>query len=152
MTNNDILRRLRYTFDFNDSEMIDIFNRGGQRVTRSEVSDWMKSEDDLEFVKLKDVEMATFLNGLIVLKRGKREGPQPIPERQLNNNLILRKMKIALELKDTDMVDILKLAGASVSRHEITAFFRKPGQSQYRPCLDQFLRNFFQGLQEMKRG
>jgi len=151
MNNNDILRRLRYTFDYNDSEMIELFNKGGERVTRSDVSDWLKQEDNPEFNKLKDVELATFLNGLIVEKRGKREGPQPIPERQLNNNIILRKVKIALTLTDVDMVNIMKLSKTQVSKHEITAFFRKPSQSQYRPCLDQFLRNFFQGLQKKYR-
>ena len=151
MNNNDILRRIRYTYDYSDTQMMDIFAEVGDRVNREDISNWMKREDDPSFVKMKDVALATFLNGFIVKHRGKRKGPQPIPERQLNNNTILRKVKIALKLKDQDMVDIIGLAGATVSVHEINAFFRKPTQSQYRPCLDQFLRNFFQGLQEKHR-
>jgi uncharacterized protein YehS (DUF1456 family) len=147
MNNNDILRRLRYTFDYSDSQMIDIFGLAGVRVSREEVSNWLKREEDEAFEKIKDVSLASFLNGFIIRHRGKREGPQPEPERQLSNNQILRKVKIALQLKDTDMVDIMKIAGTKVSKHEISAFFRKPSQSQYRDCLDQFLRNFFQGLQ-----
>ncbi len=151
MNNNDILRRLRYTFDYSDSEMMDIFAKAGDTVYRAVISDWLKKEEDEAFVEIKDVELATFLNGFIILHRGKRDGPQPVAERHLSNNQILRKVKIALQLKDTDMVDIMKLAGTTVSRHEISAFFRKEEQNQYRPCLDQFLRNFFQGLQAKHR-
>jgi len=87
------------------------------------------------------------LNGLIVDKRGKKEGPQSVPEKQLNNNNILRKFKIALNLKDDDILEMLKLADFEISKHELSAFFRKPGQSQYRECKDQILRNFLQGMQ-----
>ena len=151
MNNNDIFRRIRYTFDYSDSQMIDIFANAGDRVSREDVSNWLKREDDESFEKMKDVALATYLNGFIILHRGKRDGPQPEPERQLSNNQILRKIKIALQLKDTDMVDIMKLSGTKVSKHEISAFFRKPTQNQYRACLDQFLRNFFQGLQAKHR-
>jgi len=151
MDNNDILRRIRYTFEYSDSQMIDIFAKGDMTVTRAEVSSWMKREDDDDFTPMKDIEIASFLNGFIVLKRGSKDGPKAIPERQLDNNIILRKMKIALNLKDVDVVDIIDLAGITVSKHEISAFFRKKGQGQYRPCLDQFLRNFFQGLQKKYR-
>jgi uncharacterized protein YehS (DUF1456 family) len=151
MNNNDILRRIRYTFDYSDTQMMDIFASAGDRVSRADVSDWLKKEEDEAHVKMKDVALAAFLNGFIILHRGKRDGPQPEAERQLSNNQILRKVKIALQLKDTDMVDIMKLAGTTVSKHEISAFFRKEDQNQYRPCLDQFLRNFFQGLQAKHR-
>ena len=75
----------------------------------------------------------------------------PKPEKTLNNNLILRKIKIALALRDDDMVDILKLADLKVSKHEISALFRKETQSQYRQCKDQFLRNFLFGMQKKYR-
>ena len=152
MTNNYILRRLRYTFDFSDDRMISLFDQGGLTVTRDEVSSWLKQDDDPELVNLTDKRLATFLNGFIVEKRGKREGPQPIPEARLNNNIILRKLKIALNLRDDDMQGIFKLAGMRLSKHEISAFFRKPTQRQYRRCLDQFLRNFLEGLQVQYRG
>lgn len=147
MTNNDILRRLRYTFDFNDDKMIELFALADQKVTRSEVSNWLKKDNDAEFSELYDRQLATFLNGLINDRRGKKEGPQPVPEERLNNNLILRKIKIALTLKDTDMMEIFSLADVKISKHELSAFFRNPKQSQYRPCNDQYLRRFLFGMQ-----
>jgi uncharacterized protein YehS (DUF1456 family) len=147
MQNNDILRSLRYTFDFNDSSMIEIFGLADLQVTRAEVSDWLKREDDPEFKPISDLKLAIFLNGLINYKRGKKDGEPPVPEQRLNNNIILWKLKIALALQDEDMLEILSKAGRHISKHELSAFFRKPDQSQYRLCKDQILRNFLQGLQ-----
>ena len=156
MNNNDILRRIRYTFDFGDSKMMALFALGGNEATRAQISDWLKKDDDPAQQVLNDKHLATFLNGLIIDKRGKKEGPQPAPEKRLNNNIILRKLKIAFSLKDDDMLEILKLADLRISKHELSAFFRKPEQSQYRLCKDQILRNFLQGMQvkyrDLKRG
>src|SRR5690554_5844572 len=83
MNNNDILRSLRYTFDFNDATMLEIFALGGMAVTRAEVSDWLKKDSDPEFKTMDDVTLSGYLNGLIVLKRGRKEGEAPVPEREL---------------------------------------------------------------------
>jgi uncharacterized protein YehS (DUF1456 family) len=147
MNNNDIIRRIRYTFDFNDFKMIEIFELAGKKVTRAEVSDWLKREDDPEYKEINDENLAAFLNGLINEMRGKKEGAQPELEKQLNNNIILRKLKIALNLKDENMLEILELANFRISKHELSAFFRNPSQSQYRPLKDQILRNFLHGMQ-----
>ncbi|MCF8253315.1 MAG: DUF1456 family protein [Bacteroidia bacterium] len=152
MNNNDILRQLRYTFNINDTKMMDLFLAGGLEATRAEISDWMKKEEDPEFKSLVDVNMAAFLNGFIIDKRGKKDGPAPVLEKRLNNNTILRKLKIALNLKDDDMLAILKLVDFNFSKHELSAFFRNPSQEQYRLCKDQVLRNFLHGMQLKYRG
>lgn len=147
MNNNDILRRLRFTFDISDFQMIDLFASGGKEVTRAEISNWMKPEDDPEFQELVDLNLAAFLNGFINDKRGKKEGKQPEPEESLNNNIILRKLKIALNYKDEDILDVLDLVKFRLSKSELSAFFRKPEHPNYRPLKDQILRNFILGLQ-----
>ncbi|MCI5212040.1 MAG: DUF1456 family protein [Candidatus Electrothrix sp. ATG2] len=147
MTNNDILRRIRNTFNYDDTKMIFLFGSGGQMVTRAQISDWLKRDDDPAFQRCNDKEMATFLNGLINHKRGKREGPQPEPEKRLTNNLVLLKLKIALNLKAEDVLEIMELADFPLGKSELSAFFRKPGHNHYRACKDQILRNFLKGLQ-----
>nr|WP_299205608.1 DUF1456 family protein [uncultured Brumimicrobium sp.] len=147
MTNNDIIRQLRYTFDYNDDKMMELFASGALEASRAQVCDWLKKEDDDSHVKIEDKELAAFLNGFINEKRGKKEGAQMRPEDRLNNNIILRKLKIALNLQDNDMLDIFDLANMRVSKHELSSFFRNPSQRQYRKCNDQFLRNFLYGLQ-----
>lgn len=152
MNNNDILRRIRYAFDFNDTKMMALFASGGQEVTRAEISDWLKKDDNPDQKSLYDKQLAVFLNGLINDKRGKREGEQPKPEKTLNNNIIFRKLRIALNLKDDDIIAIYDLVDMIISKHEISAIFRKPTQRQFRPCKDQFLRNFLHGMQLKYRG
>jgi uncharacterized protein YehS (DUF1456 family) len=147
MNNNDTLRRLRYTFDISDSEMIALFASAEKEVTREQVCNWLKPEDDPDVQPIYDIDLASFLNGFINQKRGKKDGPQPKPEKSLSNNIVLRKLKIALNLKDDDMMEIFDLVKLRVSKHELSAFFRSPEQKQYRLCKDQFLRNFLHGLQ-----
>ncbi|HIO97544.1 MAG TPA: DUF1456 family protein [Leucothrix sp.] len=147
MINNDVLRRLRYTFNFSDSTMMRLASSEGKKVTRAQVSDWLKKDDDPSQQKCDDVQLAIFLNNLIDDKRGKREGGQPPLEKRLSNNLIFMKLKIALKLQAEDVIEILALANFKLSKHELSAFFRKPGHKHYRECKDQILRNFLQGLQ-----
>ena len=120
MTNNDVLRRLRYAFEYNNSTMSDI---------------------------VADVDLARFLNGLIVHKRGRKDGPQPEPEQRLNNNIIFRKLKIALDFKDDDILAVMTLADFRLSKPELSAFFRRADHKHFRACQDQVLRNFIKGLQ-----
>lgn len=147
MTNNDILRRIRYAFDFSDSKMIAIFAMAGGTVTREQISDWLKKDDDPAFKECGDTQLAIFLNGLISERRGKKDGPQQEPENRLNNNIVFRKLKIALDLKAEDILEILSLCDVHISNHELSAFFRKEGHKNYRICKDQILRNFIDGVQ-----
>jgi uncharacterized protein YehS (DUF1456 family) len=147
MTNNDVLRSLRYTFDLNDFAMIDLFGLGGKTVSRSEIINWMKREEDPDFQTLNDMDLAIYLNGLIIHTRGPKDDGIPQPEKKLTNNMILRKLKIAFDMKDEDMLAVLDSVNLKFSKHELSAFFRNPSQSQYRPCKDQVLRNFLQGIQ-----
>lgn len=152
MNNNDVLRRLRYIFDLSDAQMIKIFALAGLDVRRGHIVAWTLKDEDPAFEECNDRMLATFLNGLIIEKRGKREGPQPKPELHLTNNLILMKLKIALALQAQDMIEVMDLAGFSLSASELSAFTRRPGHRNYRQCKDQVLRNFLMGLQVKLRG
>jgi len=147
MSNNDILRRIRYLFDFSDLKMIALFKLASYDVKKTDVSDWLKKEDDPLLIEITDKELAIFLNGLIIEKRGKREGPQPEPEDPLSNNMILRKLKIALDLKTDDILDLFALIDKKIGKHELSAFFRNSDHKSYRPFKDQYLRNFLNALQ-----
>lgn len=151
MTNNDILRRIRYTFDFKDTTMVEIFGLAEVEVNQEQVVSWLRKDDDENFVELTDTELAVFLNGFINYKRGKREGEQPKPEQRLTHNIVFQKLRIALNLKAEDILDIFKLVDFRISSHELSAFFRKPGHKNYRECKDQILRNFLEGVQQQVR-
>jgi uncharacterized protein YehS (DUF1456 family) len=118
----------------------------GVEVNREEVCAWLKKDDDPDFQKCSDSLMASFLNGLIIALRGEREGGVPKAEATLNNNMIFMKLKIALNLKADEILSILDTADQNISKHELSAFFRRPGHKHYRECQDQILRNFLTGL------
>lgn len=147
MTNNDILRQVRYLFDYSDDKMIAIFKLVNHEVERADVCSWLKKEDDDLLIDITDKELSMFLNGLIIEKRGKRDGPLPEPEDPLTNNMILKKLKIAFDLKTDDILDLFALVNKKISKHELSAFFRHPDKSNYRYCMDQYLRNFIHALQ-----
>jgi uncharacterized protein YehS (DUF1456 family) len=147
MTNNDVLRRIRYIFNFDDSKMIAVFGLAGHTVSRGQISDWLKKEDDDTFQDCNDKLLATFLNGLISDKRGKKEGADVKPETRLTNNDIFKKLKIALNLQADDVIEIMNSVGFPLSKHELSAFFRRQGHKHYRDCKDQILRNFLKGIQ-----
>lgn len=151
MTNNDVLRRLRYTFNLRDAKVVDIFNLVGVTVTPLQVQQWLLKDDDDNMVEIQDVELACFLNGFIIEKRGKKDEKLPTPEKTLTKNLILMKLKIALSLQNDDIIRLLATTGFTVGKSELSAFFRKPDHKNYRHCKSQFLRNFLQAVQDTYR-
>lgn len=151
MTNNDVFRRMRYAFDLNETKLVALFALAEHEVTLKQIRGWLKKEDEPGYQPCSDMQLAIFLNGLINEKRGKKEGVQVAPEQRLTNNIILRKLKIALNLRDDDMLAILALAEVRLSKHELSAFFRKPDHKHYRECQDQLLRNFLKGIERKYR-
>ncbi|MED4227497.1 DUF1456 family protein [Neobacillus cucumis] len=164
MDNNDILIRLRYALEIKNKEMAEIFKLGGVEVTVPEVIQILtKSDDDYEDndqIKCNNSMFDSFLNGFIISKRGKQEPkpgqfntPEPVSPKSANvNNLLLKKVKIALALTTEDMLDIFDLAGIRVSKGELSALLRKEGHKNYKECGDKFARNFLKGLAIKYRG
>ena len=148
MTNNDLLRRLRYALNLNSEGIADICTLGGGAVTPFDVLKLLKKEEEPGFVPCDEPTMTAFLDGLIISRRGVQENaPAPVADPvPLNNNLILRKLRIALELNEDAMLAQLAKAGVTISKSELSAMFRAKGHRNYKPCGDQFLRNFIRGL------
>ena len=137
---------MRYIFDFSDQLMLSIFKLGGHEGSQPELASWFAREGAPDFVLCEDENLARFLNGLIIKNRGSQDGGIPEPERTLNNNIVLRKLKIALNLQTDDLIKIIKLNNFNLSKHELSALFRRPDHKNYRECLDQVLRNFLDGM------
>jgi uncharacterized protein YehS (DUF1456 family) len=147
MLNNDILRRVRYALDLNDATMIEIFALSDYPIARDDLLNLLKKDDAEGFVSLDNRRMNLFLDGLIIYKRGKQDNPlAKAPDISLDNNSILKKLRIALSFKEEDMLNTLKLADFQLSKGELSAFFRQKDHKHYRKCGDQVLRNFLQGL------
>ncbi|MBM7619950.1 uncharacterized protein YehS (DUF1456 family) [Bacillus tianshenii] len=167
MTNNDILIRLRYALDIKDKDMVEIFQLGDVDVTQEEVEKILtKPVDSYDFDSEEEYEQAleeedilpinnnkleAFLNGFIIFKRGRQEPKPGQPEKppfsnEPANNILLKKLKIALSLTTDDIIDTLAEAGVSISKSELGAFLRKKGHKNYKVCMDKYARNFLKGL------
>ncbi|MDN5710429.1 MAG: DUF1456 family protein [Planococcus sp. (in: firmicutes)] len=154
MDNNDILIRLRYALDLKNSDVKEIFALGGEKVDAVDVPLILTKtpEPDDEGaeanIPLANDQLERFLNGLITFNRGPKPGDSGPPEvsGEHVNNLVLKKLRIALELTSEDLLDLWKLAGINVSKGELGAFLRKEGHKNYKELGDQLMRNLFKGI------
>lgn len=161
MDNNDILIRLRYALDIKNTDMVEIFSLGGVTITKEEVIKILAKpknsnhdEDDI----LTNFMLDSFLNGFIIFKRGQQESKAGQPEKPAiknsgsMNNVMLKKLKIALSLTSEDIIAILESAGVVITKGELSAVLRKEGHRNYKECGDRYARNFLKGLTIKHRG
>ena len=155
MINNDVLRSVRYMLDLGDGKVVEIARLADPAfaVDKDQVRAFLLKEDDPGYLACSDGVLAHFLDGLIIHRRGRDEGVPPRPvEKRISNNVVLKKLRVAFELKDVDMHQVFADAGFPVSKPELSALFRQPGHKNFRPCGDQLLRNFLKGLTLRVRG
>lgn len=154
MTYNDILRRFRYAVDLSNSVILETFKLTNHSVSQEQLHCFFKRETESGYKELSAELMNAFFDGLIIYTRGRQDNDSPLvqrPQVALNNNVILKKIRIALELREDDMLNLLDTADFSISRSELSALFRKKGHKNYKECGDQLLRNFINGLTQHNR-
>lgn len=153
MLNNYVLRSVRYMLDLSDAQMVEIVKLADFSVTKEEMSLWLKKDTDPDYVECSDLVLGHFLNGLIYHRRGKDESRlAPEVEDRINNNIIFKKLRVAFELKDVDLLEIYQSVDFRVSKPELSAIFRNPEHKNYRECGDQLLRYLLKGLTLRLRG
>jgi uncharacterized protein YehS (DUF1456 family) len=162
MTTNDVLRRLCFALKLSDPAMLEMLELAGKPQEKELWAAYFIKEEEPGYTSCPDAVLEALLDGMIVKYRGRKEdAPGGSPQQSsndttkapgirsssiLDNNMILKKLRIALELKEEDLMAIMKLAGVELSTHELSALFRKKDHKNYKPCMDQFLRNFLAGL------
>jgi uncharacterized protein YehS (DUF1456 family) len=149
MINNDVLRSIRYMLDLSDARVVEIAHLSDPDfpLDRADIPALLKRDGEPGMVACSDRLLAHFLDGLVVHFRGRDESQPPRPaEKRITNNLVLKKLRVAFQLKDVDMHEIFASAGFPLGKPEMTALFRQPGHANYRPAGDQILRNFLKGL------
>ncbi len=152
MLANDILRKIRYALNLKDKEMLKIFHSVKEEMDHATLRRLLKKEDDDDFELCSQLLLNSFFEGLIIFYRGPAKNK--IPQRRvldISNNVILRKIRIALAYRDTDMLEVFKLNGTTLSKPELSAFFRKKDHKHYKKCGDQWLRHFLHGLALYKK-
>lgn len=166
MNNNEIMIELRDNLNMEITDMVEIFKLGDFEISEDELLKMFKvaeysSNDEAnaaiamgEYLKCDNLALESFLNGFIILKRGKQEPkegqtdkrPLAIKSRKNVNNVILKKLKIAFSLSNDDLVDLFKEVGIYVSKGDLTTYFRKEGHKHYKIFTDHYLKSFLKGL------
>jgi uncharacterized protein YehS (DUF1456 family) len=155
MINNDVLRSIRYMLDLGDTRVTEIARLADPAfvLDKDDVRAFLLKEDAPGYLACSDGVLAHFLDGLIIHLRGRDESLPTRPvEKRISNNVVLKKLRVAFELKDMDMHQVFVDAGFPVSKPELSALFRQPGHKNFRPCGDQLLRAFLKGLTLRVRG
>lgn len=146
MLNNDVLRSIRYSLNLSDSALLEMLQSVEPQLDLATLRSYLASTEDDSFAPMDDELMVGFLDSLIVKHRGPSPQPAPATELPLTNNTILKKLRVAFTLHETDLLDILSSVNFEVTKPELSALFRKAGHSNYRVCGDQLLRQFLKGL------
>ena len=155
MINNDVLRSIRYMLDLGDQHVVELARLADPSfaLEKEEVRAFLLKEDEPGYQPCSDAVLAHVLDGLIVHLRGRDDSVAPRPvEKRISNNVVLKKLRVAFELRDVDMHQVFADAGFPVSKPELSALFRQPGHKNYRACGDQLSRNFLKGLTLRVRG
>ncbi len=150
MDNNETVRRLRWALGLDDADAVRMMRSGGVDATLEDAADWRAREDAPSSRPCPDEALGALLAGLIETRRGRRDAPSEgasrEPAARLDNNAVLKALRIALALRTEDVAALVSLTPS-----ETASLFRKPGTRNYRRCGDQVLRRFLVGLAERER-
>ena len=147
LTTNEILYRIKKSLNLSQEEMLKAYELESYKMESSHLDTLLKRRKDKAFKLCSYEELGVFLDGLVILKRG------PSPKKnhnsvELTNNLILKKLRIALELKEAETEIIFSLGEVELSKQHLASLFRKEEHKNFKKCSDELLMAFLEGLDE----
>lgn len=151
MTNNYTLKSIMTAIDLDKVAVLKAYKLVDKKITQDDVDDILRDEDDEKFILLSDEGFELFLNGLIAYKRGPSDKKAKKQKIYFSNNIVLKKLKIALDLKDEDIVQIFANDGLEITKSQLSAYFRRDGHINYRKCSDILLKRFIKGCNNYKK-
>lgn len=145
MTHNALLAHLKLAFGLDDAALVRLFALGGCPLDDAAVAARQRTyvPDSLTYA-----ELVALLDGLIADRRGPSTRPAPQGKtRRIRypNNVVLKKLRIAMDLKEEDTAATFAAGGLDLDHYAIGALFRQEGQSQFRACTDDQLLAFLTG-------
>jgi len=146
---NDILYRIQKALNLSNEEMLHIYKLENYNMDEKHLDALLKRRKQKGFMLCSYEELGVFLDGLITFKRGPSpKKPSDDEAVELTNNLILKKLRIALELKENETEIIFALAEVELSKQQLASLFRKESHKNFKPCSDKLLMSFLEGLDE----
>ena len=149
ISTNEILFRIKKALNLTMEEMLKTYSLEDYPMETSHLETLLKRRLDDGFITATYEELGVFLDGLVTLKRGPSpKKPNDDEAVELTNNLILKKLRIALELKEAETEIIFGLADVELSKQQLASLFRKEGHKNFKECSDELLMAFLDGLDE----
>ncbi len=145
---NDILFKIKTALSLDTEMMLKAYKLAGYPMQRSHLEAILKRRQDKGYEEATYEELGVFLDGLIALKRGEPPKTPQAEDIPLTNNLILKKLRVALQLKEIELQMIFGLVDAPLSPRQIGALFRAEHHKNFKPCSDELLMLFLEGLDE----
>jgi len=149
ISTNEILYRIQKALSLSMADILEAYKLETYEIEPSHLESLLKRRLDKGFKLCSYEELGVFLDGFVTLKRG------PSPKKtnddeavELTNNLILKKLRIALELKEAETEIIFGLADVELTKQQLASLFRKEGHKNFKPCSDELLMAFLEGLDE----
>ncbi|MGX7051097.1 YehS family protein [Leuconostoc palmae] len=156
MNNNDIIIRLRYALNIKNDDMIKVFSLGGITLNEQDLHSILtkQKDDEKRDSKVSMIMLESFMNGLIISQRGQKIGADLKPiaptfdmkKEEDINNVVMKKIKIAMSYTSDDYLEFMRKAGIKVSSSELSAVMRRPDHRNYKPAGDRYLRNILKGM------
>ncbi len=149
MKTNDILYKIQKALNLSQEEMLEAYKLAEYKMDATHLDSLLKRRLEEGFKLCSYEELGIFLDGFVTLKRGpspKKNNDDEVVE--LTNNLILKKLRIALELKEAETEIIFSLADIELSKQQLASLFRKEGHKNFKECSDELLMAFLDGLDE----
>ena len=147
MKSNNILKKLCTIQGLNVDQAYEVFKLSGYDLTKDRVEGYLSDADSKEFLDCGYEALGSFLDGLIIHKRGASNAKKSDTPIALNNNLILKKLRIAYELKEVDLYEVFNSVEIDITKGELNSLFRKEDHKNYRACPDSILSLFLDGLE-----
>ncbi|WP_024955609.1 DUF1456 family protein [Sulfurospirillum arcachonense] len=151
MTNNYILTSIMQSLKLSKVDVLKSYKLVDKKIVQEDVDDILREASDEKFILLSDEGFELFLNGFIAYKRGPSDKKAGKKQKiYFSNNIILKKLKIALDLKDEDLIQIFANDGLEITKSQLSAYFRRDGHVNYRKCSDTLLKRFIKGCEKYK--
>ena len=146
---NDILFKIKTALSLSEEEMIKAYALVDYTMNKERLKNILKRRQDEDYEEATYEELGIFLDGLVRLKRGVSDKVVTSDEAvALSNNLIMKKLRVALELKEPELIIIFALAEINLSKRQIGSLFRKEGTKNFKEASDELLMAFIEGLDE----
>lgn len=147
MINNAVLRTIRDTAKLKDESLLELLDDVTPATNLATLQCYLANVDEANFVPMTDELMIGLLDNFVVSRRGPNPNPVAETPLPLTNNAILKKLRVAFNLQEIDLIEVLAAVECRISKQALRALFRKASHSNYHACDDQLLRQFLAGLE-----